>query len=57
MTNVTLGEEYEKLHQTFGWDTEDFSQCNSNALKAAFVPDSVRNNLLARLADAYQPYF
>jgi adenosine deaminase len=54
LVNVTLDEEYEKLHQTFGWDVRDFLQCNTNALKAAFVPDDVRAGLLERLADGYQ---
>jgi adenosine deaminase len=53
LTNVTLGQEYEKLHQTFGWDAQDFYNCNQNALQAAFVPDDVREGLLARLADGY----
>lgn len=54
LVNVTLNQEYEKLHQTFGWDTKDFLQCNTNALNAAFVPDDVRDQLLERLADGYQ---
>jgi adenosine deaminase len=54
ISNITLSQEYAKLHQTFGWDTEDFFHCNRNALKAAFVPHDVRNRLLARLADGYQ---
>lgn len=54
MTDITLSREYEKLHRTFGWDTEDFYQCNRNALEAAFLPDDVRDGLLARLADGYQ---
>ena len=54
LVNITLSQEYAKLHETFGWDTEDFFHCNRNALKAAFVPDDVRNKLLARLADGYQ---
>jgi adenosine deaminase len=53
LTNVTLSQEYEKLHQTFGWDREHFSQCNRNALKAAFVADDVRQKLLTRLVDGY----
>jgi adenosine deaminase len=53
ISNITLSQEYAKLHQTFGWDAEDFFQCNRNALKAAFVPDDVRNRLLARLVDGY----
>ena len=54
ISNITLSEEYAKLHETFGWDAEDFFQCNKNALNAAFVPDDVRNKLLAQLADGYQ---
>ncbi len=53
LVNVTLNEEYERLHRTFGWDVEDFYRCNKDALKAAFVPDDVRDQLLARLADGY----
>jgi adenosine deaminase len=54
MTDVTLSEEYARLHKTFGWDTKHFFHCNQNALKAAFVPEKVRNKLLARLAGGYQ---
>jgi adenosine deaminase len=54
ISNITLSQEYAKLHETFGWDTEDFLNCNRNALKAAFVPDDVRNKLLARLDDGYE---
>jgi adenosine deaminase len=57
ISNITLSQEYEKLHQTFGWDAEDFFQCNKNALEAAFVPDDVRNRLLSRLAEGYQRAF
>ncbi|MBN2389469.1 MAG: adenosine deaminase, partial [Anaerolineae bacterium] len=54
ISNITLSQEYEKLHQTFGWGAEDFFQCNRNALEAAFIPDEVRNKLLTQLADGYQ---
>ena len=54
MTHVTLGQEYTRLHQTFGWQAQDFYHCNRNALSAAFVPEDVRNELLARLVDGYQ---
>jgi adenosine deaminase len=57
LVNITLNQEYAKLHETSGWDTQDFFHCNRNALKAAFVPDDVRNKLLARLADGYQHSF
>jgi adenosine deaminase len=54
LANVTLSQEYARLHQTFGWAPEEFYQCNRNALNAAFVPEDVRNRLLARLAEGYQ---
>jgi len=54
ITNITLSQEYTKLHQTFGWDTVDFFHCNRNALRAAFVPNDVRSELLTRLKDGYQ---
>ncbi len=54
LVGVTLNQEYAKLHQAFGWDTQDFFHCNRNALQAAFLPDDVRNKLLARLANGYQ---
>jgi adenosine deaminase len=47
--NITLSQEYARLHETFGWDADDFLRCNRNALEAAFIPDDVRNGLLARL--------
>jgi adenosine deaminase len=53
LVGVTLAQEYEKLHQTFGWEAQDFYNCNRNALRAAFVTDDVRNELLERLAEGY----
>jgi adenosine deaminase len=52
--NITLSQEYKKLHRTFGWDAKGFLQCNKDALHAAFLPDHVRDELLARLVDGYQ---
>jgi adenosine deaminase len=54
LVNVTLSQEYENLHETFGWEASDFLQCNRNALNAAFIPEDVRQRLLARLMDGYQ---
>jgi adenosine deaminase len=53
MTDITLTQEYEKLHQTFGWDKDHFLQCNLNALDAAFIPNKVRQRLADRLRTAY----
>ena len=54
ISNITLNEEYKKLHQTFNWEVDDFYRCNVNALQAAFIPDDVRSQLLERLANGYQ---
>lgn len=56
LANVTLSQEYAKLHHTFGWGPKDFYQCNKNALNAAFLPDEVRSRLLERLRDGYQQF-
>jgi adenosine deaminase len=53
INNVTLSEEYEKLHDTFGWGLTEFLECNRNALKAAFIPKEERSALLTRLGAGY----
>ena len=55
LVNITPSQEYAMLHQRFGWDAQHFLRCNTDALKAAFVPEDVRDQLLARLAESYQP--
>lgn len=52
ITNVTLAGEYERLHQAFGWDEEEFLRCNLNAVAAAFIPEEVRWPLRERLLAA-----
>jgi adenosine deaminase len=56
ISNITLSQEYGKMHQIFGWEPEDFLQTNINALKAAFVPEDVRSRLLAEIEDGYQHF-
>ena len=53
MTNVTLTQEYERLHQVFGWKKEHFFRCNLNALHAAFVPEETKQRLEQRLRAGY----
>lgn len=53
LTPVTLTREYEKMAATFGWGKQDFQKCNVNALKAAFVPQPIKDDLLRRLNAAY----
>lgn len=52
-TNITLSEEYQRLHNTFGWNKDDFLACNVNALRAAFLPDTIKNELEDILIRSY----
>jgi adenosine deaminase len=54
ITNVTLNQEYTRLHEAFGWGPDEFFRCNRNALNAAFLPNDMRVELLERLAAGYQ---
>ncbi len=56
IVNTTLTQEYERLHQVFGWEKEHFLRCNLNALRAAFLPDSVKQRLERRLVEAYDKF-
>ena len=54
ITNITLTREYQKLHDVFGWTEEHFLQCNRNALKAAFISESLKSLLRERLESGYR---
>jgi adenosine deaminase len=54
ISNITLSQEYEKLQRTFGWEADEFLHGNRDALKAAFLPEAIREQLLARLDDGYR---
>ncbi|HEY2472588.1 MAG TPA: adenosine deaminase [Terracidiphilus sp.] len=49
ITNVTLEQEYARLQQGFGWGDAEFMACNREALRAAFVDDTVRGRMLGAL--------
>ena len=53
LISVTLTEEYEKMNRAFGWEKEHFLQCNLNALRAAFISEPVKQQLIDRLLAAY----
>jgi adenosine deaminase len=53
MTNVTLTQEYERLHQVFGWKEEHFFRCNLNAIRAAFLSEDMKQRLEQRLRVGY----
>jgi adenosine deaminase len=49
ITNVTLNEEYTRLHHHFGWGEREFAACNRAALGAAFLDAPTKSRLAARL--------
>lgn len=53
ITDLTLTDEYKNIEKVFGWKAADFYQCNVNALKAAFIPQELRDGLLVRLKESY----
>jgi adenosine deaminase len=53
IANVTLTQEYERLHQAFGWNGNHFLHCNLNAISAAFAPTDVKQRVAARLRAGY----
>jgi len=53
IANVTLTQEYEKLHEVFGWDKRHFLQCNLNAIEAAFLPEDVKRHLAKQVRAGY----
>lgn len=46
---VTLGEEYQKLQDVFGWTPDMIQRCNRNAIKASFADEATKKRLLAKL--------
>jgi adenosine deaminase len=53
ITDVTLTQEYQRLHGTFGWGAEEFVAVNLNAIRAAFVEPDVKQALEQRLREQY----
>lgn len=50
VTGTTLGEEYMRLHEAFGWGLDHFRAVNRSALSAAFLPEADRQRLGRLLA-------
>ncbi len=53
LCNINLTQEYEKLHNVFGWEKHHFLQCNLNAVRAAFLPEAVKQRLESQLREGY----
>jgi adenosine deaminase len=54
LCNIDLTREYEKLHAIFGWDKTHFLRCNLNAIRAAFLPEAVKEQLENKLREGYR---
>lgn len=47
--HTTMTAEYDMLHDTFGWDDDDFKAINDTALAAAFCDENTRARVAKRL--------
>jgi adenosine deaminase len=52
LCNVSLTDEYQRLHDAFGWDTSTFLRTNRAAAEASFAPDPVKTRLVETLLAA-----
>ncbi|PJI84964.1 adenosine deaminase [Yoonia maricola] len=50
--HTTMTAEYAMLHQTFGWEEEEFAMLNKTALAAAFCDDATKARVAKRLEPA-----
>lgn len=53
ITNITLNQEYQRLHETFGWGLTHFLRCNLDAIDAAFIEPPRRGQIRETLIAAY----
>ena len=47
-------QEYERLHGCFAWEKDHFLHCNLEALRASFLPESMKQGLAAQLQERYR---
>jgi len=50
---ITQTDQYQSLAETFGWGPEQFLACNLYAIEAAFIPETLKQTLKARLQAGY----
>jgi len=53
ITNISLTEEYRRLQHQFSWGNPEFLACNLEALRAAFLEDSIKHEISGKLRSAY----
>lgn len=51
ITNISLSDEYQRLHRVFGWGVEHFFRCSRNALEASFLPGEKKRRLEKKLEE------
>lgn len=53
ISNVSLSQEYQTLHEIFQWEKADFLKCNLSALQHAFASKTLKSVLLSRLLKGF----
>ncbi|TXF80970.1 adenosine deaminase [Neolewinella aurantiaca] len=53
VSNVSLTDEYNLLHQVFGWDKSHFKKCNLEAIKHSFASPEIKDLVRARIERSY----
>ncbi len=54
ISNVNLSSEYQLLEDAFGWGKEHFYKCNCEAIKHAFISDTIKEQLLLKIQQTHK---
>ena len=54
LSDITLMREYENLRNHFSWGTRQFLDCNLNAIRAAFIPEELKQELTEQIWYEYK---
>ncbi len=49
LNDLSLSEEYQRMHRVFGWGVQEFRRANLAALAASFAPEDLKARLASRL--------
>jgi adenosine deaminase len=53
ISQTSLQREYAQIQERFGWGTTELLTCNLEAVRAAFIPESLKHKLALRLMAEY----
>lgn len=53
ISNVTLTEEYNLMHQIFNWNQHHIKKCNLEAIKHSFATDDIKKKVKSQIEVAY----